>query len=309
MSQTPALRRACAGHAWQVADERSDIAPFRQLVERQWGVVTLAQLRAGGLGDGAVKARVATGRLIRLYHGVYAVGHRALRAEGRLLAAVLACGDGAALSFFSAAAHLDLRASRGVLIDVSVPKQRRPRRGIRVHVAADLESDVVEVGGLRVTCATRVLIDLATRLPLGVLEPVAARAEARGLIDYERLASARSPKLRAILGAGPQNTRSGDESRLLAALRAARLPVPEMNAWVTHGGGEEWQGDAVFWAQRVIVEIDDDTHRTRHAFELDRRKDAVRQADGFRTVRFTKRQLAEDLPAVTTVLARILERG
>jgi hypothetical protein len=69
------------------------------------GVVSLAQLRALGLGEGAIKHRVGVGRLHRVHRGVYAVGHRLLRAEGWWLAAVLASGDGAVLSHRSAAAH------------------------------------------------------------------------------------------------------------------------------------------------------------------------------------------------------------
>lgn len=277
------------------------------LARGQFGVVTLSQLQDLGVQPTTARDWVSSGRLVRLYRGVFAVGHDALRTEGRWLAAVLACGPGAALSFFTAAAHLDLRPARGALIDVSVPKRRRPRRGLRIHGAAQLEADVIEKGGIRTTTATRVLIDLATRLPVAALEPVAARAEARGLVDHRRLAQAHSPKLRVIFGgSGPKLTRSRDEARFLAAVRAAALPEPEMNIWLTHGGGEEWQVDALFRAQRVIVEIDDDSHRTSYAFELDRRKDAIRQADGYRTLRFTRRQLNEGLASVIAVLARTL---
>jgi predicted transcriptional regulator of viral defense system len=69
---------------WQVA----------KLAARQWGVVSVAQLRALGLSKDAVQRRVGAGRLHRLHHGVYAVGHTVLKREGRWLAAVLACGDG-----------------------------------------------------------------------------------------------------------------------------------------------------------------------------------------------------------------------
>src|SRR5262249_10662953 len=144
------------------------------------------------------------------------------------------------------------------------------------------------------TTPTRTVIDMARDLSLDRLETLVASAERRGLLDHDRLATARSSKLATILGRGAKLTRSRDEALLLVALRAAVLPEPEMNAWVTHGGGEEWQADVLFRGQRVIVEIDDDGHRTRHAFELDRRKDAVRQADGYRTLRFTRRQIRED---------------
>jgi predicted transcriptional regulator of viral defense system len=47
---------------------------------------------------------VANGRVHRLYRGVYAVGHTNLALEGRFIAAVKACGEGAVLSHYSAAA-------------------------------------------------------------------------------------------------------------------------------------------------------------------------------------------------------------
>jgi len=68
-------------------------------------VVSRSQLLALGLSRGAVEHWLSVGRLQLLFRGVYSVGHTALRAEGRRLAAVLACGPGAVLSHRSAASH------------------------------------------------------------------------------------------------------------------------------------------------------------------------------------------------------------
>jgi len=59
----------------------------------------------GVLSQAGHEHRVRCGRLHRLHRGVYAVGHEGVTLTGRFMAAVLACGDGAALSHFSAAAH------------------------------------------------------------------------------------------------------------------------------------------------------------------------------------------------------------
>jgi hypothetical protein len=70
-----------------------------------------AQLLDLGVGAGAIKHRAGLGRLRPLHRGVYAVGHRALRREGWWMAAVLAAGPGAALSYRSAAELWGIRAS------------------------------------------------------------------------------------------------------------------------------------------------------------------------------------------------------
>lgn len=254
-----------------------------------------------------VRSWVRRGRLLRLHRGVYAVGHDALRPEGYRLAAVLACGPGAALSHAAAADHLDLRGSSARLIDVSVIAHRRPRPGIRLHWPRRFEpGDVVGHRGIATTSATRTIIDMAAGLRMNQLENLVANAEFRGLLDYGRLDRARSRKLAAILGRGVHATRSADEDVFVAALRAASVEGFETNVWMTHGGGEEWQVDVLFRRERVVVEIDDDSHRTRRAFELDRHKDAVRQAAGFATLRFTRRQVRENAQGAVALVVRTL---
>lgn len=269
-------------------------------------MITTAQLLATGWSSAAISRAVASGALIRLHHGVYAAGHDQLLRQARRLAAVLACGEGAALSFHEAAAHLGLSSYAPRVIDVSVPGNRRRREGIRVHRTAFLAGDVIDADGIRTTSATRTTIDLAAVLSADRLENVVAAAERRDLIDLARVEQARSPELRQILGLGPQLARSGDERRLQRAIRTAGLPEPQLNLWLTHGGGEQWQPDAVWHRERVIVEVDDPSHRTRRAFEEDRRKDAVRQADGWATIRITRRQLREDPARAIAPLARLL---
>ena len=261
---------------------------------RQHGVVTLAQLLAIGVSRTTVESWLRAGRLTRLYRGVYAVGHDALRSEGRWLAAVWACGEGAALSHRPALALHALKPTSALLTDVSVPARRRARKGIRLTQTTFLPGDVVEVRGVPVTSPTRTIIDMTSLLPARQLEYLMALADRRGELDHARLPT---------LAAEPQLTRSEDEAILLEALRAAGLPVPEANPWVTHGGGEEWQPDFVYWDVRLIVEIDDDSHKTPASFELDREKDTVRQDDGWTVRRVTRRQVRERLPWVVERIA------
>src|SRR3954454_4088040 len=72
---------------------------------RQHGVVTRRQLLAAGISARSIEKRLDKGTLIRVYPGVYRVGHRAPSVEADYMAAVLACGDGAVLTG-RAGAHL-----------------------------------------------------------------------------------------------------------------------------------------------------------------------------------------------------------
>src|SRR6201992_2690455 len=74
-----------------------------ELARRQHGVVSIRQLQQLlGYSRAGVKGLVEAGRLHRIHHGVYAVGHVALSVHGECLAAVLAVGPGALLSYHSA---------------------------------------------------------------------------------------------------------------------------------------------------------------------------------------------------------------
>src|SRR5690242_1574403 len=111
------------------------------LARRQHGVVARRQLRELGMSDRGIAHRVAAGRLHRIHTGVYAVGHAALGARGRWMAAVLACGPTAVLSHASAGALWDLRRSDTATVDVTLPGTggRRRRPGIRIHRARSLD--------------------------------------------------------------------------------------------------------------------------------------------------------------------------
>src|SRR5437763_11063001 len=87
---------------------------------RNHGVIDRAQLRRIGVGDDTIDRWIAAKRLHPIHRGVYAVGHRRLSREGRYLAAVLACGDGAVLSHRAAAEMWGLLAPGSGQIDVTV---------------------------------------------------------------------------------------------------------------------------------------------------------------------------------------------
>jgi hypothetical protein len=78
------------------------------LADRQHGVISRPQLRRLGFKDGAIGHAVASGRLHRVFHSTYALGHSRIGERGRLMSATLACGKGAVISHRSAGSLLGL---------------------------------------------------------------------------------------------------------------------------------------------------------------------------------------------------------
>ena len=291
--------------------ERHVDGAIARVAGRQHGVISRGQLRELGIKDSAIGYRVAAGRLHRLHRGVYAVGHRVVGMHGRWMAATLACGPGAALSHASAAALWDLRPSAATTIDVSVSTAGgRNRAGLRIHRHPGLRpGEIIRHHGIPVTTPSRTILDLAATLNRRQLERALDQAEIQELTDMRALDAIAQAhpghrgarKLTAALAThtpGTTLTRSELEERFLDLCRVHGLPRPHVNA--TAAGLEV---DFLFAKQRLIVETDGwRYHRSRSAFERDRRRDATLTAAGYRTLRLTHRQLTTDHQAVARAL-------
>lgn len=269
------------------------------LAARQWGVVSLAQLRALGLSDDAVQRRVRAGRLHRVYRGIYAVGHTVLGREGRWLAAVLACGEGAVLSHRSAAAHWGLLPTNATRIDVTIPRARASNATIRLHRSRSLIArDTTTRQGIPITSVPRTLLDLAATVQADRLERALAQAQQLRLYDHcaitDLLARANGhrgkQRLAEATALDPKLTASDWEVRLLNLVRAAGLPEPLVNLPLDAPDHGQCRPDFHWPSHQLIVETDGwESHRTRAAFERDRAKDAALTAAGYKVVRFTWR--------------------
>src|SRR3954463_15142657 len=112
-----------------------------EVAARQHGVIGHSQLVSLGLSRESVQRRVRAGHLHRIHQGVYAVGHKRLTQRGRWMAAVLAGGEGAVLSYRSAAALWGLLPNRGE-IHITNARTLRPRDKIRFHTQSLLFDEV-----------------------------------------------------------------------------------------------------------------------------------------------------------------------
>jgi hypothetical protein len=272
-----------------------------EVAGRQWGVVSVGQLLAAGLTRAGVARRVRVGRLHRVHRGVYAVGQlRVLRREGRRMAAVLACGDGAVLSHISAAAHWELLASAAVKIDVTASATHHGLPGIRLHRSRSLDArDTTHHQGIPITTVPRTLLDLAATIQPHRLERALAQAERLQLYDHraitDLLARANGHRGTGALAQAtsreePKWTRSELEAWFLALVRDAGLPEPLVNQSLTAPDHPRLEVDFYWPTHHLIIELDGwDTHHTRAAFEADRARDAALQAAGCKVLRFTWR--------------------
>ncbi len=289
---------------------------------RQNAVLGLAQLVALGLEPRSVRERAATGRLHRIHCAVYSLVPRPLLSrDGLYMAAVLACGPGAVLSHGSAAHLHELRRDDSTKIDVTVPsRSHRRHAGIRLHRSLTLtEQDTTTVNGIPCTTVARTLLDNAEVLNRRGVERMLDQAEILELFDLwsiqdqlERNRSRRGAKrLRAALDQhvpGSTPTWSELEERFLALLRPAAVPDPEVNAWVTLDDGEPAiRVDFAWRGARLAVETDGHrSHRTKMAFEQDRRRDQRLTLAGWRPVRVTWSQITRSPAQVTRTLAGLL---
>jgi very-short-patch-repair endonuclease len=270
-------------------------AALARLAGRQHGVVSVHQLRAGGLTSSAIGDRLVAGRLHRIHRGVYAVGHAGLSDPGRWMAAVLACGSNAVLSHRSAAQLWRMLPTESIgdrgdapTVHVTVPGEGKHRPGIRVHRSTTLAREVLTLRhGIPVTKPARTLEDLRRTFPRSVFASALRQA------DFHRL---------PIASVAEDHTRSELEARFLGLVRRHRLPRPEVNAPV-----DRFVVDFLWRRDGLVVEVDGwESHRTRSAFEQDRARDARLKLLGFDVLRFTWRHVEDDARDVVRTIRRLL---
>ena len=251
-----------------------------RIASRAQGVVTASELRAAGLSRKEIEHRVRIGALIREHRGVYRVGHRAPSVEARYMAAVKAGGEGAALTGRAAAYLFGLVKGPTPAPEVAVPRRRRLPR-----------ADVTVWRGIPVTTVARTIVDLAADLPLEDLARVCHEAWVRYRVGPERVEAvlARRPnakgakRLRVVLRGDEPVILSELEKGLLKLLRDHGLPLP-----VTNRPASRRHVDCRWPGRRLTVELDSYAfHNSRHAFELDHRREREAYARGDQFRRYT----------------------
>jgi hypothetical protein len=282
-----------------------------RIAERAHGVVTRLELLGAGVTRGEIARRLRSGGLLREYPGVYRVGHRAPTVEACYMAAVKACGHGARLCGRAAAHLLCILKGPPAPPEVVTPLDRRVK-GVRTHRSRKPlpRNEVTTWKGIPVTSPARTLVDLAAVLAEDDLALACHHAGIRYHTTPAQVEAvfARRPnapgaaKLRAVLRGEARVALSKLERRFLELLRQVGLPLPRTNR---PAGGR--YVDCRWPDRRVTVELDSYRyHRSRYAWEQDRRREREAYARGDQFRRYTYGDVFEEPEAMLTELRALL---
>lgn len=267
-------------------------ATIAELASAQGGVVGAGQLHARGVTNREIDRRLSSGHLHRSHTGVYVVGHRSPTPDGARWAAVLACGDDAALAGWSNAVHRGLLSADGMRINVAVPVTRSIRRaGVAVTRVVLYDDEIESVRGLRCTSVARMLLEISASKPAAVVERVWRNAAYQGALDTRAVSQLLTRRRgdRGIINVRALYARREElvgrlnghaEDLVLPIIRRTRLGEPRINdpIWV---GRRFVTVDFHFPGRRLVIEADGrQAHSDPEQLEQDARRDAELNAIG-----------------------------
>ena len=158
---------------------------MHRYAEAQGGHVSRAQLIAAGIPRRTFEDWVANGSLIRVYRGVYAVGHAQANPTNAAHAALLAGGPRSALAGGCALVLWGVWRRWPPQHEIVIAGDRRPTGLIVHHSRTLLRCDIVDRAGLRVTSAARTMLDTAPRLTAKQRTRAVNDLRLRGLLTNE----------------------------------------------------------------------------------------------------------------------------
>jgi very-short-patch-repair endonuclease len=311
----------CGPESSRRRGEKVDDHVIAALVERQHGVVAGWQLRDLGFGEQVARKRKAAGRFHRIHQGVYAFGYPRLSRKGHLMAAVLACGPGAVLSYRSAAFLHGILDDNRDRVDVIAPNRRgRAPRGLAAHRDGTLTpTDRVVIEGIPCTSLARTLLDIAATEAPRALRYAVTQAEVEKIFDLAEVVELlkRSKGRRGVArlrlaielhDPAEQDARSELEKKLLRLFKRGRLSPPEVNGHLVVDG-ISMMPDFIWRDARLIVEADGRrVHGTVTAFEKDRQRDQRLVAAGWTVIHATWHQATQEPERLLRILRALLSR-
>ena len=263
-----------------------DIRKVAQLAASQSEVVHIDQLYARGLTRKQIRHLVDRHVLYRRFEGVYIYGHPQPSARGRLQAALLAGGEHAFLSGWTAAAQRGIGTLNLNRIEVTVPADHTPKRqpGVLFHRTTNAidRLEVVRFDGLPTSTIPRILIELSRGTSAERLERLLEQAVHADVFDpfaLEKLLERhhRTPGVAKLKRVADYYRPLGDMKSVFEAMfdivHVRRSDIPPCERNVRLG---IWEIDRHWPAQRVCLELDG---RRYHTAKLDMEKDRYKDTD------------------------------
>lgn len=265
------------------------------------GIATRSALRALGVTHRSITLRLEAATLDEVQPGIFAFPQDGLLPETARRAAVLSCGEGAALSHLALGAHLGLLGfdRSDVGMHVTVPRRRNPRRDtITVHRMDLLPDELTTIDGVHCTTVARLVYDLARagasrrRIERVVdeaafhgmwrrweLERILERAvDHRGAVTLRRVLREHVP--------GTTRTANEFEEAFLLLCDTQGWPRPICQQPDRLPDGTRIFHDFLWRRLRLIVETDGGAgHRSRRQRRRDQWRDTAMRARGFTVVR------------------------
>jgi hypothetical protein len=259
----------------------------------------------------AIGRWIAAGRLIRMWPGVYALGHAAVGTRGRLIAALLYAGRGSALTGSTGARLWQVTNAPWAPIHIAAPQDRLSLPGLVVHRPRRFER--VLLRGLPVTPLADTLLAFAAHASERQVRKALAEAGYRhkfNPLDAQRVLGRGRPGsalLRRSLDRHlPElaRTRSPLEEDLLFLCERAGIPIPEVNVRVG-----PHRVDALWRAARVVVEVDGrDGHASLERRMTDHGRDMYLRTHGHLVLRYSRPQIRQQDDAVAAEIHLTLAR-
>ena len=288
------------------------------LAARQGGVITLVQALDCGLSSSSVKRRVRRGNWTRVFRSVYRLIDMTDPTD--LVRAAVAGLPRAVVSHQTAAEmHGITNVKQGMAVVTVHSKTTHVFPGVIVHRNHDLLPGHVDaVRDLPTTTLPRTVVDLGQVLTEKHVRHVVDNLIAQQKVTVEDIRSVHaevarrgkpgSKAVRTILeerGAGPEASATRLELKGLAVLRDGGLPDPILEypaPW-----DQNKRLDAAYPDARLAIEWDSrGFHGRIDAFERDRERDRNALVHGWRTVRFTWKDVTERPHSVVTTVRVLL---
>ncbi|MGH9083888.1 MAG: type IV toxin-antitoxin system AbiEi family antitoxin domain-containing protein [Acidimicrobiales bacterium] len=241
----------------------------------QHSLLTWADVARAGGTKAQASRRVDAGRWDRVSPGVYRIGGAPWTYDARVLADVMAAGDGAVASHRCAARLLGLGFASAPT-ELSIPRGRHHRpAGALVHQSTDLDRATAQlVRGVPTTDPARTLLDLGRYIGPVPLRRAIEQARRLGLTDWSDLVSCLARharqgrhgirRLRQVVSAGmviEEVTDTDSELIAVTLIREHGLPDPILHHRVWDDDGDLLAETDLAWPdRRAVIEIDGPVH-------------------------------------------------